>query len=471
MLQSIILHELSQIARNKIFWILLPLVLVLFLMVVLTHWQQQQNFLQSQQRWRAHNEALWQSQPDRHPHRVAHYGSMVFKPVSPLSFIDAGVGPYVGNALFLEAHRQNSAGIKQFQYSAGNLRLGYPSLATLLLAVWPLILIALAYDTISGERERGTLNMALALGVKWRTLFAGKATAYGLLSFALLLILFGSVALLLLNSSVDRDVWWRLTALSGLYTAYCVIWTGGVVAVSSLSRTNQQSLWLLLSAWLLLVVLIPRVIPAIAQMIYPTPDRAGFEVATTQTLAKLGDSHNPSDPHFAQFREQILRRYQVDSVEQLPVNWRGLLMTEGERLTSEAFQAHYDALHQQFANQDNLRKRLVWLSPYALCALLSSRLAGTDAADFYAFETQAEKFRYDMIQKLNHYHTHDIDFENDRAQKLNREAWLDFSGFEFHPLKLKESLQRHHTLFFWLIPWLLTVVFFGAHGKVLGRKT
>lgn len=469
MFKSIVLHELRKQVRNKIFWILLPLILVLCLLAAFTHWQQQLSFSRSQEHWQAHNEDLWRSQPDRHPHRVAHYGSIVLKPVSPLSFIDAGVGPYVGNALFLEAHRQNSAGIKQFQFSAGNLRLGYPSLATLLLAIWPLILIALAYNTFSGERERSTLKMVLALGVKWRTLFAGKAVAYGLLSFVLLMILFCGIALLMFSLGVGRDTWWRLVALFGLYTAYCALWTGGVVTISSLCRNNQQSLWLLLSTWLLLVVLIPRVIPAVTQMVYPTPDHASFDVAIAQALTKLGDSHNPNDPHFAQFREQILQQYQVDAVEKLPVNWRGILMTEGERLASEAFQTLYDDLHRQFAHQDSLRNRLVWLSPYALTALLSSRLAGTDAADFYAFETQAEQFRYEMIQKLNHHHTHDIHFENDRTQKLGRAAWLDFSAFEFRPLKLVQSLQDQYLLFIWLIPWLAGILFFGARGTLRER--
>lgn len=466
MFGAIVLHEIRQQIRNKVFWILLPLILAMCLLAAFTHWQQQQSFSQSQRHWQSYNESLWQSQPDRHPHRVAHYGSMVFKPVSPLSFIDAGVGPYVGNALFLEAHRQNSAGIKQFQFSAGNLRLGYPTLATLLLAVWPLILIALACNTFSGEREQGTLRMTLALGVKWRTLFAGKVAAYGLLSFVLLLILFGAVALLLLISKAGSDAWWRLPALFGLYLAYCGLWTGGLVTVSSLCRNHQQSLWLLFSLWLLLVILIPRAIPTLTQMFYPIPDRASFEVATAQALAKLGDSHNPNDPHFAQFRGQILQQYKVDAVEKLPVNWRGLLMTEGERLTSEAFQALHGDLHQQIAQQDKLRNRLAWLSPYALTALLSARLAGTDAADFYAFEAQAEKFRYEMIQKLNHHHTHQIDFENDRAQKLGSAAWRDFSGFEFRALQLTQSLKNQHLLFVGLMVWLAATLTLGAGGKL-----
>ncbi len=465
MVWQILLHELRQQARNKIFLILLPLTLVLAVLIGLTHWKQQQSFSQSQQKWQEKNEELWRSQPDRHPHRVAHYGSMVFKPVSPLNFIDAGVNPFVGNALFLEAHRQNSSSIKQFQFGASNLALGYPSLATLILALWPLVLITLAYSTFSGERERGTLKMALVLGVPWRAMFFGKAFAYGLISMTLLVILFGGVAFLLLQMAASADLWLRFGALFFLYNIYCGIWVAAVVSVSAISRTNQQSLWSLLCAWLLAVVLIPRFIPTISQTLHPLPDRATFDVALATTLEKLGNSHDPDDPHFSGFREQVLQQYNVSSVEQLPVNWRGLVMAEGERLTSVAFHTHYNELHGQFARQDSLRDKLAWLSPYALVKLLSSRLAGTAAADFYEFERQAETFRYDMIQQLNRHHTHDIRFENDRQQKLDRHALLDFSGFEFQPVSMANN-ARSGVFVLYLIPWLALMLYLGSRRKL-----
>ena len=49
------------------------------------------------------------NQPDRHPHRVAHYGSYAFRPKSVLSFLDFGLDSYTGTMVYLEAHQQNSA--------------------------------------------------------------------------------------------------------------------------------------------------------------------------------------------------------------------------------------------------------------------------------------------------------------------------------------------------------------------------
>jgi ABC-2 type transport system permease protein len=51
----------------------------------------------------------FQSQPDRHPHRVSHYGYLIFRPRAPLGAFDSGVERFAGTSVFLEAHRQNSA--------------------------------------------------------------------------------------------------------------------------------------------------------------------------------------------------------------------------------------------------------------------------------------------------------------------------------------------------------------------------
>ncbi|MGG7664152.1 hypothetical protein [Dyadobacter sp. BHUBP1] len=84
---------------------LFAVLLVVSLLAVFTGWQYVHNF--NKQQHAAHQEVhdQWMNQPDRHPHRVAHYGYMVFREKSPLSFFDFGLDSYVGNSVFLEAHR------------------------------------------------------------------------------------------------------------------------------------------------------------------------------------------------------------------------------------------------------------------------------------------------------------------------------------------------------------------------------
>ncbi len=48
----------------------------------------------------------WEHRPDKHPHRMAHYGYLVFRIGHPLNVFDSGLDDYLGNVIFLEAHNR-----------------------------------------------------------------------------------------------------------------------------------------------------------------------------------------------------------------------------------------------------------------------------------------------------------------------------------------------------------------------------
>lgn len=438
MLAAIFKHEVRLLLRKKILWLLMPLMMFLTLLVAAAHWQQQQTFRESQAHWQGVNDALWQAQPDRHPHRVAHYGSLAFQQASPLAFLEAGVNPYTGNVLFLEAHRQNSAGLRQFSFSAGYMALGYLSVATLILVLWPLLLITLGFSSISDERESGRLRLFASLGVEAKYLLLGKGLAYFFLSAGFLAFLFLMAAGFLFGSEwPDKsDATWRLLLLWVLYNLYCAVWAALVVCLSYWARTNSQSLISLVLAWIVLIILLPKGLPWVAQQLYPISERANFEVTLERALAEVGDAHNPEDPFFSAFRQATLKRYGVDHIDQLPVNWNGLLMAEGERLTSEVFQTHYQEVQATVERQARLRNLLALVSPYLLASHLSQVFSGSDLHAFYQFEQQAEDYRYHLIQQLNRLHTERIARENDREQTVGHQHWQQMPMFRHDPIRL-----------------------------------
>ena len=59
----------------------------------------------------------WEDNPDKHPHRMAHFGSFALRIKHPLSVFDYGLDNYAGNAVYLEAHKQNTV-----NYSGHQLR-------------------------------------------------------------------------------------------------------------------------------------------------------------------------------------------------------------------------------------------------------------------------------------------------------------------------------------------------------------
>ena len=79
----------------------------------------------------------WEANPDKHPHRMAHFGTFAFRLKHPLSVFDYGIESYTGNAVFLEAHRQNTVNFSEAGFSTGLLRFGELSMAVILQLLLP----------------------------------------------------------------------------------------------------------------------------------------------------------------------------------------------------------------------------------------------------------------------------------------------------------------------------------------------
>jgi ABC-2 type transport system permease protein len=458
MMQTIIeiaRHELITQWRSQTLKILLPLLLILTSLIAFAHWQQQQDFIEAQTIWQQQNDANWEAQPDRHPHRAAHYGTMVFRIISPLSFIDSGVNPFVGNALFLEAHRQNSSSFKQYVSSTGYMGLGYLSGATIILVIWPLVLIALAFNSVSGERVQGTLRQLVSQGTSVRQLLLGKTLAYSSISLVFLLVIFTIAIGFILFSQVHGSDVLRMGWMFILYLLYCLLWTVVVVLISNWCRTNQQSLSALLLFWLLTVIVMPKMAYSLADMQYPMPDRAVFDIQTAQEIAKVGDSHNPDDPHFTEFRERVLAEYGVSRVEDLPLNWRGIVMQEGERISSEVFGKQYEELMQIAEQQNKLVRQVAWFSTYLMANNLSSKFAGSNAESFLHYENAAEQYRFNFIKQLNQLHAEEIVLDHEREQKVSHEHWANLEQFDYHAPTLNDELDRIAPPLLMLLLWLV----------------
>jgi ABC-2 type transport system permease protein len=279
-------------------------------------------------------DAQWANQPDRHPHRVVHYGHYVFRPLSPLAFFDFGVDPFTGSTLFLEGHRQNSANFSDAAQSSVLLRFGQLTPAFVLQVLTPLLIVFLAFGSVARERERGQLRLQIVQGVRGATLLLGKLAAHA--GVALLLgapAFIALVAIAVVHPTVAAEA---LALLAG-YALYLLVWVVAAVLVSASLPRARDALLALVAGWIVTAILLPRVMPDVAAGDVGRPSRIETEVAIHERLAKIGDTHNPDDPYFKAFRTRTLEHYGVARVEDLPVNYSGLLMAEGERMTSALF--------------------------------------------------------------------------------------------------------------------------------------
>jgi ABC-2 type transport system permease protein len=430
--------EFRLMRRNRVAVTAVILLVLLTLVAVLTSWSHQRGIAELRARHQAAAERAFDNQPDRHPHRVVHYGHFILRPLGPLAAFDPGVDAFTGSSMFLEGHRQNTTNFGDVRQSSLLVRFGQLTPAFVLQVVAPLLLIFLGYGALARERERGTLRLLMLQGASRGQLVAGKLGALGLV--ALIVGLPAMIGFVLISGQPGA-LFLPMTVIALGYGAYLALWTVGILFVSARVRRSRDALLALLAIWTVVVILLPRVAPDVASASVPLRNRLATDVAVARDLRKMGDSHNPDDPYFAAFKQSVLDRYGVTRVEDLPVNYKGLLGMEGEKLTSQLFDRYAGESYAAQAKQNGLVAAAGALSPTIALRSLSMAAAGTDFAGHRRFLEQAEAYRYTLVQRLNRLQAESVSYRNDTAQdpdadrrkRVSASNWERMPDFAYRP--------------------------------------
>ncbi len=409
------------------------------------------NFMLSEAEERAHHQAeadsAFLSQPDRHPHRMVHYGHYVYRLPAPLAIVDPGVDAYTGTSIFLEGHRQNTATFADVRETSSLTRFGLLTPAFSLQVLVPLLLIIVGYGCIVRERRAGTLVQLITHGAKSTTVVGGKALALGVL--ALLAFLPLAIAA---GYAATNDGWLPSTLMLAGYGLYLTFWICAVVAVSAVARTEGGALVALLGVWLAMVVAMPRVATEVAAVSVPKPHQVETTLELNAALRRLGDSHNANDPNFANLRAQILAQYDVDRVEDLPINFRGLVAYEGEAQTTDVLNDFADEHMNTELRQSAVVGRFGILSPTIALRRLSMIVAGTDLVNHHRFLRAAETHRFEFVQGLNTLHTErlsyrddinrSVDEERNQRARVSADNWSLMPAFDFQAPAASDRVER-----------------------------
>lgn len=404
----------------------------------------------------------WLSNPDKHPHRMAHFGNFAFRPKPPLSLFDFGMESFLGNMIFLEAHKQNAVNFSEAGFSTGLLRFGEISLAMVLQLLLPLLIIFLGFGSVAAERDTGTLRLLLSQGLSSKQLLVGKTLGLA----GVTLSLFGPVAILTTlgwmlaqGGQVNLDESIRLALLLLAYTLYLLIWCGLVVLVSARSESARTALVALLGSWLILSIVLPRAAQAVGAYLYEIPSKSHFFTRIEEDVLKEGDSHNPNDPHYARLKDSLLTAYHVDSVQQLPINYGGVVMAEGEKISAHIYANHFGQLQQVYTRQNRLSEWVALADPFLAIKQLSMALSGTDYITYADFQEQAEQYRYKMAQHMNALQVRYIPNKklgpNDKPYAIDKTNWTSLPDFTYKPMSvgaiLTHAWRSVLALFVWFI--------------------
>lgn len=377
---------------------------------------------------------VWIAQGAKNPHSAAHFGQYAFKPAGPLALADPGVDAYVGNAVYLEAHKQNEAQFRTARDTTLTARMGHLTLAFVLQTVLPLMAILLGFAAFSGEREEGTLAQLVSLGVRPVHLLLGKALAgagvlLGLLTLASAglaagLTLFGARPL----AHLDGDGA-RLAGMVLGYALYLIGFLALALAVSAWARSTRTALVGLLVFWLLNSFVVPRWVTDMVRYTDPLPTALAFREAINADKKQLF-GHDVNHPGFIAFRERILRQYKVKRTDDLPVSFRGLSLREDDEAGYRIFDRHFGRLQSQVERQDARRSLPGFLFPMLALQPVSMAMAGTDNRHQHDFVRAAEQHRR-LIQTATSQDLIDHAGNGDNNYVAPESTWERIPAFDY----------------------------------------
>lgn len=246
--------------------------------------------------------------------------------------------------------------------------------------VWivPLLVVALGFDILAGDRRQGVLASAVLHGATPGTVLAAASLVrLGLVVAAIV----ATATTVLAAGGADTE---RLRAVGPLLLvaiAWAALWQAVVAAVAALGRSLEATAALLIAIWATAVVGIPASIDAIGRVAHPVAP--GTELVAAQRTAAS---------EATKARAELLARYLHEHPELgSPDEVGGFLPTYlATQLEIERRIAPVGAeLAAARAELSTFRNRSQWVSPASLVAATIEGIVGTDGALHQSFATDA----------------------------------------------------------------------------------
>ena len=249
--------------------------------------------------------------------------------------------------------------------------------------VLSLVALLFTFDSISGERERGTLRLTLANSIPRHTVLIGKFLG-ALISISIPFTLSILINLLVISTASDvhlsAEVWGRLGIIFLIALLYTCLFLALGLLVSARVQRSAVSLVVLLLVWVVFVVFMPSTLASIA----------GGSTSSGPTL----DFSERSE----KLHEELSKEYYANRFKEPEDSQKGIQM-DSEYVTKDAEQQerlHAERLKQR-VEQVNRARAITRISPVTIVQHLLESFAGTGFERHLQFlenvQTYAREFR------------------------------------------------------------------------------
>lgn len=313
--------------------------------------------------------------------RLTHRAVLEPAPLAALAIGRGDLDPFSARVSMLTGRHALHA---QWQIASPlTLLAGRFDLAFLIVVLFPLLIIALAYNVLAAERERGTLLMVLSQPVRVRTLLAAKIGVRAIAVLGSAVALTGVAGLCVVDPDADGASI-ALAAWLGATLLYGAFWFGLALWVNATGARPATNAVALVTAWVALVIVMPAALNLVVTAMHPLPSRLALLQATRAI-----------DNETARTATKLLDRFYHDHPELVPAADRAhftrvsyAARLEQERRLLPAVVAFERQLEAQQAAIDRYR----FASPAVLTSELLTRIAGNDRVRFLAWQESVRAF-------------------------------------------------------------------------------
>ena len=306
--------------------------------------------------------------------------------LAPATLGDFAVGPSDLHPATAKITPWNTPGNLFSHYQFQNptvLALGRFDLTFVVVVIMPLLMIAVSFDVLGGERSRGTLRIAAAQAARldrfvWKRLMLRNGALW------LTLIVIAAVAALVQApdaSRIGRIL--RFAAWTGATATYALLWFGLVAAAVAWLKRSETVAASLVAGWAVLVLAVPALADAAGEALNPPPSRLAY-------LSQMREAQNVANREVDRLTQGFLLDHPELTVadESAPVPFHRsayLANLEVERRTAPVLAAFAHA----YAQRRALRERVQYLSPAIVVQNALNSIAGADVDRYVRFAVHA----------------------------------------------------------------------------------
>lgn len=396
---------------------------------------------------------------------LAGIGVKISKPPQVLSTVVTGIEEAVGRVAPVNIAYDPNLVDSKYSSNPVFAVFGALDLTFIVKIVLSLFAILFTYDAIVGEKEKGTLKLALSNDVPRDRLILGKAIGgYISLLLPLLIPLLLSLLILLITPdlSLGGQDWARLLLIFLMFFLYLSVFFSLGLFVSARTTRSSTSFLVLLFAWVVFVMVIPKAAVITAGQIRPIP-------SVHEITAK---------------KDAFLQQIQVDGQKEARdwVTKNQADAAKDPKGFQDKFQKYIQDLQQSLTTkidennaalerdyqqkkkaQQTLAINLSRISPASALTFGSMTLARTGIDDFDRFLASVRAYKPIYTKWVNSKLSESINFQTGEQTKINID---DMPQHVYEPPWLSRSLVR--TIPDFALQTVLIIVFFvGAYVSFL----